>query len=165
MRYAVVDSLAGAADAIWSTTTARVHHADQWRGGVAGRGVRAAAHPGCADRLRVWDRSAADPGPFVEALQQGMREQGYVDGKDFIVEYRGAEGRQARVPELVAELVQAKVDVLVTPIPTAIRAAKQATDTIPIVMVTSIDPVASGIVDSLAKPGETLRGFSRSRGI
>jgi putative ABC transport system substrate-binding protein len=69
--------------------------------------------------------SASDPGPSVEALQQGMREHGYVDGKDFIVEYRGAEGRQARVPELVAELVQAKVDVLVTPIPTAIRAAKQ----------------------------------------
>ena len=109
--------------------------------------------------------SAADPGPFVEALQQGMREHGYVDGKDFIVEYRGAEGRQARVPELVAELVQAKVDVLVTPFPTAIRAAKQATDTIPIVMVTSIDPVASGIIDSLAKPGETLRGFLCSRGI
>ena len=56
--------------------------------------------------------SAVDPGPFVEALQQGMREHGYVDGKDFIIEYRGAEGRQARVPELVAELVQAKVDVL-----------------------------------------------------
>src|SRR5258708_29785172 len=103
--------------------------------------------------------SAADPGPFVEALQQGMREQGYVDAKDFIVEYRGAEGRQARVPELVAELVQAKVDVLVTPIPTAIRAAKQATDTIPIVMVTSIDPVTSGIIDSLAKPWGNITGL------
>jgi putative tryptophan/tyrosine transport system substrate-binding protein len=103
--------------------------------------------------------SAADPGPFVEALQQGMREHGYVDGKDFIVEYRGAEGRIARVPEFVAELVQAKVDVLVTPIPTAIRAAKQATDTIPIVMVTSSDPVASGIIDSLAKPGGNITGL------
>ena len=72
--------------------------------------------------------SAADPGPFVEALQQGMREHGYVVGKDFIVEYRGAEGRQARVPELIAELVQAKVEVLVTPTPIAVRAAKQATD-------------------------------------
>ena len=109
--------------------------------------------------------SAADPGPFVEALRQGMREHGHVDGKDFIVEYRGAEGKPARVPELVAELVQAKVDVLVTPFPTAIRAAKQATDTIPIVMVTSIDPVASGIIDSFAKPGGILLGFSRSRGI
>jgi ABC-type uncharacterized transport system substrate-binding protein len=103
--------------------------------------------------------SAADPGPFVEALQQGMREHGYVDGKDFVVEYRGAEGRQARVPELVAELVQAKVDVLVAPIPTAIRAAKQATNTIPIVMVTSVDPVASGIIDSLAKPGGNITGL------
>jgi putative tryptophan/tyrosine transport system substrate-binding protein len=104
--------------------------------------------------------SVADPGPFVEALRQGMREHGYVDGKDFIVEYRGAEGRPARVPELVAELVQAKVDVLVTPFPSAIRAAKQATDTIPIVMVTSIDPVATGIIDSLAKPGGNITGLS-----
>src|SRR5438093_6185096 len=103
--------------------------------------------------------SAADPGPFVEALQQGMREHGYVVGKDFIVEYRGAEGRQARVPELIAELVQAKVDVLVTPTPIAVRAAKQATDTIPIVMVTSIDPVANGIIVSLAKPGENITGL------
>jgi putative tryptophan/tyrosine transport system substrate-binding protein len=104
--------------------------------------------------------SAADPGPFVEALQQGMREQGYVDGKDFIIEYRGAEGRRARVPELVAELLQANVDVLVTPFPSAIRAAKQVTDTIPIVMVTSMDPVASGIIDSLAKPGGNITGIS-----
>jgi len=92
-------------------------------------------------------------------LQQGMREHGYVDRKDFVVEYRGAEGRPARVPELVAELVRAKVDVLVTPFPTAIRAAKQATDTIPIVMVTSIDPVANGIIDSLAKPGGNITGL------
>src|SRR5258707_15223764 len=55
--------------------------------------------------------SAADPGPFVEALRQGMHERGYVDGKDYIIEYRGAEGRRARIPELIAELVQAKVDV------------------------------------------------------
>jgi putative tryptophan/tyrosine transport system substrate-binding protein len=104
--------------------------------------------------------SAAEPGPFVEALQQGMREHGYIDGKDFIIDYRGAEGRPARVPELVAELVQAKVDVLVVPTPPAIRAAKQATDTIPIVMVTTIDPVAGGIIDSLAKPGGNITGVS-----
>jgi putative tryptophan/tyrosine transport system substrate-binding protein len=103
--------------------------------------------------------SAADRGPFVEALQQGMREHGYVDGKDFIIEYRGAEGRPARVPELVAELVQAKVDVLVTPFLTAIRAAKQATDTIPIVMVMGTDPVADGVIDSLAKPGGNITGL------
>jgi ABC-type uncharacterized transport system substrate-binding protein len=104
--------------------------------------------------------SAADPGPFVAALQQGLREHGHVEGKNFIIEYRGAEGRPARVPELVAELVQAKVDVLVAPTPPAIRAAKQATDTIPIVMVTTIDPVAAGIIDSLAKPGGNVTGVS-----
>ena len=103
--------------------------------------------------------SAADPGPFVEALRQGMREHGYVDGKHFVVEYRGAEGRPARVPELIAELVQAKVDVLVTPFQIATLAAKQATDTIPIVMVTYIDPVANGIIDSLAKPGGNITGL------
>jgi putative ABC transport system substrate-binding protein len=104
--------------------------------------------------------SAADPGPFVKALQQGMREHGYIDGKDFIIDYRGAEGRPARVPELVAELVHAKVDILVAPTPPAIRAAKQATDTIPIVIVTTIDPVAAGIIDSLAKPGGNVTGVS-----
>jgi ABC-type uncharacterized transport system substrate-binding protein len=103
---------------------------------------------------------AADPGPFVEALQQGMREHGYIEGKDFIIDYRGAEGRPARVPELVAELVQAKVDVLVAPTPPAIRAAKEATDSISIVMVTRIDPVAAGIIDSLAKPGGNITGIS-----
>jgi putative ABC transport system substrate-binding protein len=104
--------------------------------------------------------SAADPGPFVEALRQGMREHGYVDGRDFIVEYRGAEAKPARIPELVAELVQAKVDVLVAPFPLAVRAAKAATDKIPIVMVVSIDPVATGIIDSLAKPGGNITGLS-----
>jgi hypothetical protein len=130
-------------------------------GGAAGWPLAARAQPTRVARIGYVSGtgSAADRGPFVEALQQGMREHGYVDGKDFIVEYRGAEGRQARVPELVAELVQAKVDVLVAPIPTAIRAAKQATDTIPIVMVTSIDPVVSGIIDSLAKPGGNITGL------
>src|SRR5258705_1441190 len=109
--------------------------------------------------------SGADPGPFVEALRQGMREHGYVDGKDFIIEYRGAEGRQARVPELVAELVQAKVDVLVTPFPAAIRAAKQATDTIPIVMVAGIDPLLAGSSISLRNRGGILPGFSPSTGV
>ena len=103
--------------------------------------------------------SAADRGPFVEALQQGMHEHGYINGKDFIIEYRGAEGRPARVPELVAELVQAKVDVLVTPFPTAIRAAKQATDTIPIVMVTSTDPVLPGSSIALRNREGMLRDF------
>jgi putative tryptophan/tyrosine transport system substrate-binding protein len=82
-------------------------------GGAAAWPLAAQAQPTRVARIGYVSGtgSAADPGPFVEALQQGMREHGYVDGKDFIVEYRGAEGRIARVPEFVAELVQAKVDV------------------------------------------------------
>jgi putative ABC transport system substrate-binding protein len=78
-----------------------------------------------------------------------------------VIEYRGAEGKQDRIPALVAELVQIKVDVLVITSLPAIRAAKQATQTIPIVMVTTVDPVATGIVDSLARPGGSVTGLTR----
>ena len=102
----------------------------------------------------------SNPGPYVEALRQGLRDLGHIDGKNIVVEFRGAEGKLDRVPNLVNELVQLKVDVLVVPIPPAIRAAKQATKTIPIVMVTSGDPVADGLVDSLARPGGNITGFA-----
>jgi putative ABC transport system substrate-binding protein len=103
--------------------------------------------------------SPSDPGPYVEALRQGLRDLGHIDGKNIIIEYRGAEGRLDRIPNLVAELVHLEVDVLVVPILSAARAAKGATKTIPIVMVTG-DPVAAGIVDSLARPGGNLTGFA-----
>jgi putative ABC transport system substrate-binding protein len=103
--------------------------------------------------------SPSDPGPYVEALRQGLRDLGHIDGKNIVIEYRGAEGKLDRIPNLVAELVQLKVDVLVVPILSAARAAKDATKTIPIVMVTG-DPVAAGIVDSLARPGGNLTGFA-----
>ena len=103
--------------------------------------------------------SPSDPGPYVEALRQGLRDLGYIEGKNIVIEYRGAEGKLDRIPNLVAELVQLKVDVLVVPILSAARAAKDATKTIPIVMVTG-DPVAAGIVDSLARPGGNLTGFA-----
>jgi putative tryptophan/tyrosine transport system substrate-binding protein len=102
----------------------------------------------------------SNPGPYVEALRQGLRDLGYIDGKNIVIEYRGAEGKLDRVPSLVNELVQLKVDVLVVPIPGAIRAAKQATKTIPIVMVSGVDPVADGLVDSLARPGGNITGLS-----
>ena len=92
-----------------------------------------------------------------EAFRQGLRDLGYIEGKNILVEYRYAEGKLDRLPSLVAELVQLKVDVLVPKFP-AIRAAKQATKTIPIVMVTTADPVATGIVDSLARPGGNITG-------
>src|SRR6266403_5934304 len=85
---------------------------------------------------------ATNQGPYVEALRQGLRDLGYIEGKNIVIEFRGADAKQDRIPSLVAELVQLKVDVLVTGVFLAIRLAKQATKTIPIVMVTSQDPVA-----------------------
>jgi putative tryptophan/tyrosine transport system substrate-binding protein len=103
--------------------------------------------------------SQSDPGPYVEALRQGLRDLGYIEGKSFVIEYRGAEGKLDSIPSLVNELVQLKVDVLVVPILPAARAAKHATKTIPVVTVTG-DPVATGLVDSLARPGGNLTGFA-----
>jgi ABC-type uncharacterized transport system substrate-binding protein len=103
---------------------------------------------------------AANQGPYVEALRRGLRDLGDIEGKDFTIEYRGAEGKPGRIPSLVTELVQLKVDVLIAPILPVIRAAKQATKTIPIVMVINTDPVESGIVNSLARPGGNITGFA-----
>ena len=102
-----------------------------------------------------------NPGPQVEAFRQGLRELGYIEGKNLLVEYRYVEEKQDRVPSLVAELLQLKVDILVIPHTGAIYAAKQAIKAIPIVMVTNIDPVANGIVDSLARPGANITGVAR----
>jgi putative ABC transport system substrate-binding protein len=102
----------------------------------------------------------SNPGPYVEAFRQGLRDLGYIEGKNIVIEYRGAEGKPDRIPSLVAELVQLKVDVLVSGNVGVARAAKQATETIPIVMVTNQDPVATGLVDSLARPGGNITGLS-----
>jgi putative ABC transport system substrate-binding protein len=101
------------------------------------------------------------PGPQIEAFRQGLRDLGYVEGKNILVEYRYAEGKFDQIPGLVAELVQLKVDVLVLSTPPAIRAAKQATKRIPIVIVTTQDPVAMGLIDSLARPGGNITGLTR----
>ena len=101
------------------------------------------------------------PGPQVEAFRQGLRDLGYVEGKNILVEFRYLEGNVNRAPALVAELVQLKVDVLVLITLPSIRAAKQATKTIPIVMLTTVDPVGTGLVDSLARPGGNITGLTR----
>ena len=95
-----------------------------------------------------------------ETLIAGLREFGYVEGKNIIIEYRWAEGKYERLPGLAAELVQMKVDVIVAAAPPAIRAAQQATGTIPIVMVGAADPVGSGFVASLSRPGRNITGLS-----
>jgi putative ABC transport system substrate-binding protein len=103
----------------------------------------------------------SSPGPLVEAFRQGLRDLSYIDGKTVVVEYRFAEGRDDRMPSLVNELVRLNVDVLVVPTLDAARAAKQATKSIPTVMVISEDPVATGLIDSLARPGGNITGLTR----
>ena len=102
-----------------------------------------------------------DPGRLVEAFRQGLRDLGYIEGKNIVVEYRYPGTNQDSGPSDVAELIQLKVDVLVSSSAGAIRAAKQATKTIPIVMVASFDPVETGLVDSLARPGGNITGVAR----
>jgi putative ABC transport system substrate-binding protein len=99
-------------------------------------------------------------GPYVAALRQGLRELGYIEGKNFMIEYRGAEGHPDREPSLAAELIERQVNVLIVATLPAILAAKQATKTTPIIMVASVDPVANKLVDSLARPGGNLTGIS-----
>jgi len=100
------------------------------------------------------------PGPNIESFRQGLRDLGYVEGKNILVEYRYAEGKNELLPGFVTELIQRKVDVVVVIALPAIRAAKQATKTIPIIMVTNVDPVAMGLVDSLARPGGNITGLT-----
>ena len=96
----------------------------------------------------------------TEAFRQGLRELGYVEGKDIVIEYRYAEGKLERLPTLVSELVRLKVDVIVTGGPAATRPAKEATATIPIVMAQVNDPVGNGFVASLARPGGNITGLA-----
>jgi putative ABC transport system substrate-binding protein len=95
-----------------------------------------------------------------EAFRQGLRELGYVEGKNIVIEWRFAEGKSERVPALAAELVHLKVDVIVTGGSVLTRAAKEATSTIPIVMSQDIDPVGNGFVVSLARPGGNITGLA-----
>jgi len=96
----------------------------------------------------------------IEAFRQGVRELGYVEGKNIVIEWRSAEGKLGRLPALTAELMRLKVDIIVTSGPTATRAAKEATSTIPIVMAQDNDPVGNGFVASLARPGGNITGLA-----
>jgi putative ABC transport system substrate-binding protein len=96
----------------------------------------------------------------TDAFRQGLRELGYVEGKNIVVEYRYPEGKPDRLPALATELVHLKVDVIITSGPSVTRAAKEATVTIPIVMTNDNDPVGNGFVASLARPGGNITGLS-----
>jgi len=100
---------------------------------------------------------------ILEAFRQGLRDLGYVEGQSIAIEYRWAEGHEDRLPELATELVGLKVDVIVTAGTPGTLAAKRATQTIPIVMTATGDPLQSGLVTSLARPGGNVTGFSTLR--
>jgi ABC-type uncharacterized transport system substrate-binding protein len=105
-------------------------------------------------------RAETPPPVDIEAFRQGLREYGYVEGTNVVIEYRWADGNEERLRSLVAELIRLKVDLIVASAPAATRVAKEATTTIPIVMVLVADPVAFGFVASLARPGGNVTGFA-----
>jgi putative tryptophan/tyrosine transport system substrate-binding protein len=117
---------------------------------------------------RVWrigylsPRVRMDSLPYERAFLHGMSELGYVEGKNVVVEWRFADGAYERLPYLAAELVRLDVDVIVAPSSSAIRAAQQATTTTPIVFISTGDPVGSGFVTSLARPGGNITGLSNT---
>jgi putative ABC transport system substrate-binding protein len=108
--------------------------------------------------------SPSDTSPRLDAFRQALRELGWVEGQNIVIDYRYAEGRFDRLPDLAAELVRLKVDIIVAqPTPAAV-AAKNATETIPIVMISVGDPVGIGLIASLARPGGNVTGSSYSVG-
>ena len=120
-------------------------------------------HPaGKVYRIGLLYSSPASPAslPSLEAFRQGMRDLGYVEGQNIVLEPRWAEGSEARLRELAAELVQLPVDVLVPGGTRATLAAQHATRTIPIVMLVGVDPVAAGLIASLGHPGGNMTGVS-----
>ena len=103
---------------------------------------------------------SSGPGPPAETFRQQLHELGYVEGRNLVIEYRWAAGKLERLPELAAELVRLKVEVIVASATPNAEAAKRATSTIPIVMAAVADPVGSGLVDSLARPGGNVTGLT-----
>ena len=135
---------------------------------LAGTGVALLAAPFAAEaqqaakvaRIGFLATNLAASPHLQEAFRQGLRDLGYVEGRNVVIEYRDAEGKFERLPALAAELVALKVDVIVAPATAGALAAKQATRTLPIVFATASDPVGSGLVTSLARPGGNITGSS-----
>ncbi len=131
-------------------------------GGLLAAPLAAEAQPaGKVPRVAYLSASSAASATWgVEAFRQGLRELGYIEGRNILIEYRWADGRFDRLPALAADLARLAVDVIVASNTPAALAARNATGTIPIVLVTSGDPVGSGLVASLARPGGNVTGLS-----
>jgi len=128
---------------------------------AAARPVALLAQPGKIWRIGVLETVSSDKNAAnMEALRQGLRERGYVEGTNLVIEYRSAEGYAERFPELARQLVMSGCDLIVTRGTPAARAAKDSTKTIPIVMAAIGEPLGVGVVASLAQPGGNVTGFS-----
>ncbi len=120
--------------------------------------------PSRVPRIGYLEFGSAAPGtPYLEAFRQGLRDLGWVEGQNIAIELRSAEGKHDRLPELAAELVRLKVDLIFASTTPAALAAKQATTTIPIVIGFVADPVGSGLVASLARKTRSVWSCSRRR--
>src|SRR5262249_43418433 len=106
--------------------------------------------------------SSTAPSPISDGLRQGLRELGWVDGRNIVIEYRYAEYAYERLPGLAAELIRLKVDVIVAPATAATAAARKSTGTIPIVMVGAGNPIEDGFIASLSRPGGNVTGVTYS---
>ena len=111
-------------------------------------------------RVGVLVSGTPDPEPFWRIFREGLRDLGYVDGQNVVFEFRSAGGKADLLPKLAADLVRSKVDVIVTWQTPTVRAAKQATSEIPIVMADAGDPVGTGLIGSLARPGGNITGIA-----
>jgi putative tryptophan/tyrosine transport system substrate-binding protein len=129
-------------------------------GAAAAWPLAARAQQGKLARIGALVLTSADAQSLAKALREGLRELRYTEGQNFAFEFRSADGNAERLPDLVAELVRLPVDVIVATFTPCALAAKQATTTIPIVMAAVADPVSSGLVQSLARPGGNITGFS-----
>lgn len=118
-------------------------------------------------RAKIYRIGNLTPGPaaprlhFYETFRRGLGELGYVEGQNYVIELRSAEGKLELLPELAAELVRLNVDVIIAATEPAVEAAKKATKRIPIVMVSTADPISSGFVASLARPGGNITGLTK----
>ena len=135
-------------------------------GAVAGPLAAGAQQAGKVPRIGFLSlTSPSDRPPLLDAFRQRLRELGWVEGQNIVIDYRYAEGRVDRLPDLAAELVRLKVDVIVSWGTQGVTAAKNATETIPIVMIAVRDPVGTGLIASLARPGGNVTGVSGYAGL
>ena len=128
--------------------------------GLGGPSRAAAQPPPVRRRIGVLLVLLSPEGKEAQAFRQGLQDAGYVDGRDVVIEWRSASGDYDRLPQLAADLVERKVDVILTDTTPATQAAKRATSTIPIVMAIVADPVGSGLVTNLSQPGGNVTGLS-----